>query len=495
MRRVRNVAGLAVAGLWIAMVTPGCGLDCGTGTKSENGECVSESPVCGPGTHVEGGQCVLDETPRDGGGPDIIPDAPPDLTPDVTPDVTPDACPGASMCTGGTVFNAALCSCDPPPNLPTGNQDRTPADKAVLLENAIGASFAPGPDGLYLYWTSVVAGENLMIRRQKIDTATKALQGTSELLSDLGPNALSPSVSLDGRFIIWSCDRRDHGLQGDGTRDLCVASRATPADEFTGVRVMEELQLFGGAGFAVLRSNQQPASGPSFVAMDQTGDPKLIFFSAPNPTEESDFPDVCVAGFNSGTGMGVPLAGSGRSCDDGSGNPIPDQDPAGCNVNATFERCNKVTLTCQIASCIAYQSNVANPCMADQQCPTQQCNIDASSGQGICALPPFIVSEELASETSPAWTADGKHFAWSKVASDSSMFDTEKSDIWVGQSSGQNGFVDTFLGRVGGPNNDLEPSFAPDASGVMVWTEIVDLNDLSAGASINIGTIDLSPPQ
>lgn len=79
-------------------------VQCGEGTRFEDGRCVSEAAdagpgadlgtglICGAGTHVETGECVPDRTADAGPTPDALPaDAAIDLDDGVFPDVGPDA--------------------------------------------------------------------------------------------------------------------------------------------------------------------------------------------------------------------------------------------------------------------------------------------------------------------------------------------------------------------------------------------------------------------
>jgi hypothetical protein len=426
--RARSLA-IGLVGLTLILGS-GCGDDCGDNTVLKDGVCEAIKVTCGPGTVQDGGGCYPVPQPDMPAPHDTTP--PPDA-PSTADAVSADACLGASMCATGTRFRSDNCTCIddklPPLVAVTDVKDR-------LIANAVNPTFVKEGGGLFLYWTTFgtpLPGQTdpFAAAKQEIDPATLTLMGNPQLVTELGPRVLSPSASPDGLWLIWSCQRSDHGLAARNENDMCVAKRADTNSPWGNIRVLEEIALFGSSGLG--SAAPQAANSPTFLA-DANGSPTHVYFSAVNEAIEGGSLDICIGTFDTTTSVATSAQG--------------------------------------------------DPTMGTVLCDAMQF-FDSMPPAGM-----ITISESSGSETGPSWSADGKFFSWTK--SGGSGFVTQNADIWLGMSSQANGVVDMFCGGLGINDdlNQLELAFAPDTSNAVAWTVIPDLNDTTQGLFVSVGHLN-----
>jgi hypothetical protein len=448
----------------LAVISIGCGNECGSGTVSENGQCVPGSEpgddmgpgtgpdACGAGTMLVGTTCQL--IPTDGPPPVDAPDMP-----------APDAgCTlMASSCGAGTHFNAANCSCDP---------DFVPPELVVemvqekVVENVLSGSIVKDGAGIFLYWTRGAAPYS--VRKQQIDPATLTLMGMPADVPELGNNAFGPSASADGLWLAFGCISTDHGGMANTAVDLCISNRADVNAAWGTPRLMTEMTFSPGPMAAPVS-----LSSPSFRS-DATGAPVEIFFSAYRHTAEGAGISICSNTID-GTGNATPYKENNILCPQG----MPCDNSAMCPMGQTCNTDQPIM-------------GMAGTCSA---CVETVCRRYQNTG-------PMIVSDLANSNAGPAWSADGQFFGWTKSGSGSAGAEMYSafpggSDIWIGRSSGMNGVVDSFVGGLTVNDGETQHSisFAPDASGIISWGHLVNPNNPADGSWISLGKISsFTPP-
>ena len=421
MHRTATVA-LALSVVGVVLVSTGCGNDCGTGTKAQNGTCVNlsgggpdvppgpEDKMCGAGTVLDPATntCVLGD-----GGPGPMMD--------MVPGDGPERCTlMPASCGMGTVFDAASCSCKNPA---APKQVPLMDVKQRLIKKGIHGSFVKDGAGTALYWTNVdsALGPLFSTWKQPIDTATLALSGTPTQVTELGATAYSASASSTACGSSTPASPTST-VAWPTALDICVGSRADVMSPWSNIKSLQNMMptppMGGNSSPNGDRRHPDPGRQEQrrcgVPLRRDDGRPIRIYYAGNSNSAEGSSYDICVSDFDDGTAT------------------------AKTNMffllGGLFGNCNRV-----------------QPSMMMGTKP--------------------VISDLLVNESGPGWTANGKFFTWTSGTAGLT------TSIYIGQSSMMNGDVDTLVGTLDTETdlaNNVSDAAFESASKSVAWTEIVE---------------------